>query len=1027
MTGKVYSSIDTNKSINDIDKEILEYWKKNDIINEIIHKKRDMKKFIFLEGPPTANGKPHVGHLMTRTMKDTVMRYKFMDGYDIFRRTGGWDCHGLPVELEAEKHFGFNSKSEIENFGIEKFNEYCKESIFRYIDEWDEVDDLIGFWIDRNNSYITLKNEYMESEWWALKTLFDKKMLTKDYKIVPYCPRCGTSLSSHEVAQGYKNVDDPSVYVKFREKNYDNRYFIAWTTTPWTLPSNEFLVVNPEFEYSLISSEGNEYYLLSSIVDQLFGDYKLISKCKGRDLVNLEYYQLMPFIKLPQNTLKIVSGNFVTSEDGTGIVHAAPAFGMDDFEIAKKEKTGIVNPVLLDGKFNDMVPWKNIFVTDANIPIIDYLKKNKVLFKSQKIKHTYPFCYRCSTRLLYYPMDAWFIKVSEIRNLLVDNNEKINWYPDYIKDGRFGNFLSEAKDWALSRNRYWGTPLPIWKCKNNHYISISGKKDIKKYGGTIPEDLHRPFIDNVKLNCPYCYETMDREPYVIDTWFDSGSANYAAMHYPFNEDFKAVNNIPVDFITEAIDQTRGWFYTQHVISSLLFGTNAYKNVLSIAFILDEHGQKMSKSKGNFVTAREFIDIYGADAARLFFFSGAPWNSKSIDKKLIGDLSRKTLGTLGNVYSFFSSNANLDNFVFEKLEKPDNFIDKWLLSRLNSTIKNVRNNMDSYNMHIALKNLIDFIDDFSNFYLRLSRKRFWEGELNRQKKLSYEVLYHSLLTVVKMLAPFTPFYSEYIYQLLSGEEKSVHEELFPEMDGDFVDTDLENQFKYAMNILELARRARQDAGIKGRQPVSEVLIYSDITLAGEILEIISPELNSEKIKFIKVNEKPLNAIIKPNYSKIAPILKSDTAEFANYALQNSKKLYEELLQNGNISYQNNKFTKDMLNIEDIPDSYYSFTSDDKLGIDVFINKNIDENLKLIGYAREIIRRIQIMRKDMNLEYSQYIDTYLKCGDQIKASIKKYGDMIKNETLTRNIILTMDEDLKIWDVDSEKIGIKIASVN
>ena len=577
MNQKLYENVDVNRSIVDIDKEVLNYWEKKNILNDILKTKRGNKNFTFLEGPPTANGRPHVGHLMTRTVKDTVMRYKYMMGYDILRRTGGWDCHGLPVEIEAEKHFGFNSKKDIENFGIEKFNEYCKDSVFKYIDEWNEIDNLIGYWIDEENSYVTLRNDYMESEWYALKTLFDENMLVKDYKIVPYCPRCGTSLSSHEVAQGYKNIDDPSVYVKFMVKGHKNRYFIAWTTTPWTLQSNEFLAVNPDLEYALIESEGNEYYLLSSIVDKLFDKYKILSEFKGEALSGMEYEQLMPFLQAPKNTMKVVTGNFVTADDGTGIVHAAPAFGADDFEIGKKFGVPILNPVSLDGKFNNEVPWKDKFVIDANSEIIGYLKENKLLFKSQKVKHTYPFCYRGGTRLLDYPLDAWFIKVSNIRKSLEENNEKINWYPDYLKEGRFGNFLSEAKDWALSRDRYWGTPLPVWKCNNKHYLAIGGRDDIKKYGGSVPEDLHRPFIDNVKLKCPQCNEEMAREPYVIDTWFDSGSATYAAMHYPFNKNYN-VKNIPVDFISEAIDQTRGWFYTLHVISSLLLKRNGYKTL-----------------------------------------------------------------------------------------------------------------------------------------------------------------------------------------------------------------------------------------------------------------------------------------------------------------------------------------------------------------------------------------------------------------------------------------------------------------
>ncbi len=1024
MTTKFYQEIDVNRPVSEIDIEIKEYWKSKNIANNIIHSDRDYKKYIFLEGPPTANGKPHVGHLMTRTMKDTVMRYKYMNGFDIGRRTGGWDCHGLPVELEAEKHFGFNTKKEIEEFGIEKFNEYCRNSVFTYIDEWNEVDEEIGYWIDNQKSYVTLRNEYMESEWYALKKFFDEGMLVKDYKIVPYCPRCGTSLSSHEVAQGYKNVDDISVYVKFRVSGKENRFFIAWTTTPWTLPSNELLVVNPDFEYSLVSSEGNEYYLLSEMVPQLFKDYKVISTLKGKQLENMEYVQLMPFLSVDKKALKVTCGDFVTAEDGTGIVHAAPAFGTDDFDIAKKLGIKLVNPVDTEGKFNEMVPWKNKFVMDANSEIIGYLKENKLLFKSQKIKHTYPFCYRCGTRLLYYPLDAWFIKVSTIRKLLKDNNEKINWYPEYLKEGRFGNFLDEAKDWALSRNRYWGTPLPVWKCQKNHYLAVGSREDLVKYGGSIPDDLHRPFIDKIKLKCPQCGGEMEREPYVIDTWFDSGSASYAAMHYPFNKNFN-INEIPVDFITEAIDQTRGWFYTLHVISSLLFKKNAYKNVMSMSFILDENGQKMSKSKGNFVTAREFIKMFGADPARLFFFSGAPWNSKSIDKKLINDMSRKVFGTLVNVYSFFASNANLDGFVYEKLEEPANLLDKWILSRLNSTIESVRRNMDNFDIHIAVRNIMDFINELSNYYLRLSRKRFWEGDLDEEKRKAYETLYYTLINTIKLLAPVTPFFSDYLYLKLSAAEKTVHSEKYPEPDTYYMDKDLEKKFEYAISIMELSRRARQDAGIKGRQKVSEILVYSDMPLNNDILGIIAPELNAVNIEFVGDSKRPVISTVKPIFSKIAPVLKSDTNSFARYL--NDPGIYSELKKNGKIAYNGHDFTPENFEINEVTDENYSSASDDKTGISVYINKNIDNNLLLAGYAREIIRRIQIMRKDMDLAYSQAIKTYINGDNEIMNAVSNFKEMIKSDTLSKEIEDLKGDDGKSWDIDGIEVIIKIEKIN
>ncbi|AAT42996.1 isoleucine--tRNA ligase [Picrophilus oshimae] len=1022
MKATLYENINVNKSMIDINNEILNYWKENHIDENIIKSNRNLKPFAFLEGPPTANGRPHVGHLMTRAVKDTVMRYKYMTGHDILRRTGGWDCHGLPVELEAEKHFGFKNKKDIENFGIEKFNQYCRDSVFRYIDEWNIVDDLVGFWVDKENSYITLKNDYMESEWWALKTLYENNLLVKDYKIVPYCPRCGTSLSSHEVAQGYKNVDDPSVFVKFAEKGRKNRYFIAWTTTPWTLPSNEFLVVNPDMDYSLIESDGFEYYLLSSKVESLFNDYKLIKTFKGRDLEGIEYEQLMPFLEKPENAFRVVAASFVTAEDGTGIVHAAPAFGADDFEIGKRFSVEILNPVDQDGRFNEKLPWSGLFVTDANKSIINYLKENNLLFKAETMKHDYPFCYRCGTRLLYYPLDTWFIKVSLIRKKLLENNEKINWVPDYLKNGRFGNFLEEAKDWALSRDRYWGTPLPIWRCNKNHYLAIGSRDDLLKYGGYIPEDLHRPYIDDVVLKCPECGSEMHRESYVIDTWFDSGSASYAAMHYPFSKDFTK-SHFPVDFITEAIDQTRGWFYTLHVVASLLFDENAYKNVVSISHILDENGQKMSKSKGNFIAAIDFLNDYGADAARMFFFTGAPWNSKSVNKKLIGEITRKNLSTLLNVYSFFASNANIDEYRFTEIKEPENLLDRWMLSRLNTTIIKVRENMDNYNIHTALRYIEDLISELSNVYLRLSRKRFWEGNLDDSKERAYSTLYYTLRETIKMMAPITPFFSEYLYQKLSPGMPSVHMESYPEAIERFIDNDLENEMEHAIEIMELSRRTRQELNIKGRQPVKEILIYSDIKLRDDIIDIISPELNAESIRFIKSDEMPLKITVRADISKVAKLLKSRINDFNLYLERNNDLVYRELKSKGKINFDGIYLTDDMFIMNEEVNGNYGFNKDERSGIYLFINREIDNDLLLEGYAREIIRRIQVMRKDLNLEYSEKIKTYIDADEDIRSAVERYMEKIKNETLSSEILFKNDPEARAWDIDDKTVYIKI----
>lgn len=1026
MSSVRYEQIDSNRPMTSVSKEIFDYWKESGVIRKVLNDKTKPKQFVFLEGPPTANGRPHVGHAMTRTIKDIVLRYKYMTGHTILRRTGGWDCHGLPVELEAEKHFGFKTKKDIEDYGIEKFNEYCRESVFKYIDEWMDVDNLLGFWIDHDNAYVTLRNDYIESEWWALKELFERNLLVKDYKIVPYCPRCETSLSSHEVSQGYDEVKDPSVYVKFRVKGFNNRYFIAWTTTPWTLPSNEFLAVNDKIEYVLVRQNDEEFYLANEVLNRLFKDrFEIMEKCRGEKLVGLEYEQLLPFLGKPNGTMKVVSGDHVTVDEGSGIVHTSPAFGADDFEIGRNEGVEILNPVNLSGKFDDeRLPWKGLFVKDADIEIIKYLKENKLLFKSEKITHTYPFCYRCDSPLLYYPLNAWFIKVSSIRPDLMKNNSKINWLPDFIKEGRFGNFLSEAKDWSLSRNRYWGTPLPVWVCKNEHYKAIGSRDEISALNGEPPKDLHRPYVDSVTFKCPECGETMRREPYVIDTWFDSGSATYAALHYPFIKVFSPDKNFPIDFIIEAVDQTRGWFYTLHVISSLLFGKNAYKNAMSIDFILDEQGRKMSKSRGNSVFALDFVREFGPDPIRLFFLNGAPWKPKSIDKRLISELTRRILVTPMNIYSFFSSNANIDEYEFSGLKRSNNLLDRWIVSRVNSTASTVTQMMNSYDIHNALKEIQDLIEDLSNFYLRLSRRRFWAETMDAEKEAAYSTLYYSLLTLLKLMAPITPFTSEYLYKKLTNDGKSVHEEDFPIPDESKIDKELEGYFSVASSIIEGVRRVRQEINVKGRQPVTEILISSSEKIPDEIIEIISPEVNAREIRFIPLEEQPMKYQIKLILSKAAPVLKAKVSEATKLLEEsNVEKILEELSIRGKMSLVGTELPKEYFEITEIPDESYGYTKDPRTGIGIFVNRKIDEDLAMEGLARELIRRIQVMRKDKDLEYYQKITTYITAEERINKTIEKFKQWIMEETLSDDIFLESVEGSKEWEIDGSEVNIAI----
>ena len=1024
MSGK-YPQVDQKKTMLDVNAEVLQKW--NEIrITDIIYRPRNAgKTFRFLEGPPTANGRQHVGHALTRAVKDSVLRYAYMKGYNITRREGGWDCHGLAVEIEAEKHFGLNSKKEIESLGVDVFNDYCRESVFRYIDEWMICDEKLGYWVDQTKSYVTMRPDYMESEWWAIAELNRKGLLRKDFKIVPYCPRCGTSLSSHEVAQGYEDTKDPSVFVKFREVGNQNRYFLVWTTTPWTLPSNQFLAVNVKMKYVLARVGSEEYYLSADLVGKLLGESAIIlEKFSGRDLLGKRYEQIIPLIKETQNVFRVVAGDFVGTDEGTGIVHVAPAFGADDFEIGKSENVSIINPVDTSGRFNSGdLPWNGVFVKDADTDIIVYLKKRGSLFRSEKYLHTYPFCYRCKSPLLYYPLDTWFVLVSKIRDKLVSNNARINWFPEHMKDGRFGNFLEEAKDWALSRNRYWGTPIPIWSCPQGHLEVIGSRAELEKRSGNVPADLHRPFIDKVKFDCHECGKQMTREPYVMDTWFDSGSAPYAAMHYPFEDSFNPAEDIPMDFISEAVDQTRGWFYVLHAIGSLLFNTNTFSNCVVMEFVLDERGKKMSKSQGNSTLSIDLLDKVGADPLRLFLLSSAPWKTKNLDFKVIDELSRKTFQTMSNVYQFYSSNANLDGYHHEMGGKPSELLDRWLISRLNSLVLDCTREMDAYQMHTALKYVQDFIDELSNFYLRLSRSRFWTGKLTEDKKGSYFALHSAISTVTRLLAPFTPFYADYIYWKIDGRMESVHLEPYPAADETLIDQDLENIVRSGQEILEITRRLRQDNRIKGRQPVAEILVIGKISMPDEILESLRADLNSRTVKFITNKERPVSSAVSPVIGKVAPVLKNSVNQFLEYVKSNQQIVLDQVLSNMQVEFHGMKLPADAFDVKTVPTPGYVSARGNHVE-EVFLNLTIDSDLVLEGLAREVIRRIQVMRKEMDLDYDEKIDTGIHTDSaDLTNSVESFRTKIMEETLSSKLSIVNTETGREWDIDGSRIWIEI----
>ena len=1022
----VFSPIEPGKNQKDIGREILDYWNQKNVFRTIIEMRKSGKDYIFLEGPPTANGIPHVGHALTRTIKDTVLRYKTMMGYNIKRRDAGWDCHGLPVELEAEKKFGFTTKAEIEKFGVDKFNEYCRNSVFRYVEEWLEVDDKLGFWIDHDNAYVTLRNDYIESEWWALKSLFERGILYKDYRISPYCPRCGTTLSSHELAQGYKDTKDLSVYAKFKLK--DGRYVLAWTTTPWTLPSNMFLAVNENIDYCDVEFNNEIYVVAVNLAKTIFHDnYRIKRTFRGSELLGLRYERPIDFVKVPDNACVIVHGDHVTLDEGTGVVHTAPAFGSEDFEIGKQQKVKLVNPVNLQGKFEyESLPWNGLFVKDADIEIVKYLKERNLALRSEKYEHSYPFCYRCGTPLLYYPIDAWFLGVSSFRKELVSNNEKINWVPAHIKEGRFGNFIEEAKDWNLSRNRYWGTPLPVWTCRNNHMKAIGSIEELMKNGAVkAPEDLHRPYVDEIKLKCEKCGEIMEREPYVIDTWFDSGSATYAATHYPFNGEKKP--DIPVSFITEGIDQTRGWFYTLHVIGTLLFGTNAYENVFCAEFILDSQGRKMSKSKGNGVLAKEMIEKYGPDPSRLFFYTTVPWKPKPLVEKTVRETETKILGTLMNIYTFFASNASLDNYAYRGLTNSDNDLDRWLVSRVNSTISNVRNAMDVYDFSQAQAQIAELIDDTSNFYLRLSRRRFWENSGEIQKNNAYSSLYFAIESICKMLAPIAPFTTEYIYRKLHPESLSVHAELFPEASENLVDQQLENEMAMSRKVLEAIRRGRQAATIKGRQPLKEILIEGN-GVTEKTLVPVREEINCANIKFINGNQKPVKTYLRPVLNKVAPVLKEKMKDFNKFLQEiNDSGEAKSFSRGTGISFEGQELPEGSVEILEEVSPSYTMVCEETFNL--YINKEIDHDLEVQGMAREIIRRIQVMRKEMDLPYDQHISVMYDGDELIREAVRVLGETIRSETLSDSVENSklMEEDKELfkekWDIDGRELKLAI----
>lgn len=1030
--------------------EVTEVWKEKDIINKNLAMNEGKRYFTFYDGPPTANGMPHAGHIITRVMKDIIPRYKVMKGYRVIRKAG-WDTHGLPVELEIEKKLGISGKEQIEEYGVEKFVKECKESVFKYVNIWEEMTNKVGFWVDMDNPYITYKNEYIESVWWALKELWKKGLLYEGHKVMPYCPRCGTALSSHEVAQGYKDVNDLTCIAKFKVVGED-KYFLAWTTTPWTLPSNLALCVNKSYDYCDVKvNVGTEeepkyevYILAKDLVPTVLKDkeYKILKEYKGTELLGAKYEQLMPFAKVEGKAFEVIHGDYVTLTDGTGIVHIAPAYGEDDSLVAKKNGITFVNLVDKSGKFvAEVEPWAGKNVRDCNEEICKWLKEENKLFSKERHMHSYPHCWRCDTPLLYYPKESWFVAMSKLRNELVANNNKVNWYPETIKTGRFGKFLENVIDWGISRDRYWGTPLPIWTCEDEncgHQECIGSIEELRQKGIDVPEDieLHKPYIDDVYLKCPKCGKKMKRAKEVIDCWFDSGSMPFAQWHYPFENQEMFKNNFPAQFISEAIDQTRGWFYTLTALGTALFNRTPFENCIVLGHVLDGNGQKMSKSKKNGVDPLYLLDTVGADATRWYFYTGsAPWISSRLSLENVKKSQRGFLSTLWNVYSFYVLYAEIDQF--NPLEyadfKSDNIMDKWIISKLNTLVKTVDEKLAAYDITGAGHVIESFTDELSNWYVRRNRERFWSTELNDEKIGAYTTLYRVLTTMSKVVAPFVPFIADEIYQnLVVGLDKnapeSVHLCYWPEYNKEEVYTKLENEMDLAYKIVELGRSARNNANIKNRQPLSKMLIsvktlpeyYGNIIK--EELNVKEVELGAEMSEFVNFDIKPNLPVLGKEYGRYIPKIKEEIAKCNPLDLANtvkSGKGYVIMLDEDTELELNSDNLLVMMQGKD----GYSFAGEGEIG--VMLDTTITKELKEEGYLREVLSKVQNMRKESGFEVMDNIDLYVSGSKEVMDVIKANEQEIKKDTLALSIKYD-EKNSNYKDMSINGLPLKIAVV-
>ena len=1048
----MYDKVSANQNFVEREQKIEKFWADNMIFEKSIELRQHSPEFTFYDGPPTANGKPHIGHVLTRVIKDMIPRYKTMKGYKVPRKAG-WDTHGLPVELEVEKMLGLDGKEQIEAYGMEPFIQHCKDSVWKYKGMWEEFSDAVGFWADMEHPYVTYDNNYIESEWWALKQIWDKKLLYKGYKIVPYCPRCGTPLSSHEVAQGYKDVKERSAIARFKVKGED-AYILAWTTTPWTLPSNVALCVNPDETYIKVKMKEEDYvyYLAQALADTVLGEgtYDVLETYKGTDLEYKEYEALYP-VETKKKAYYVVCDSYVTMTDGTGVVHIAPAFGEDDSKVGRKYDLPFLQMVDENGMMTKETKWaghsciKRVDLEGENgvsPEVIKDLKERGLLFSAPNFEHSYPHCWRCDTPLIYYARESWFIKMTAVKDDLIRNNNTVNWIPESIGKGRFGNWLENIQDWGISRNRYWGTPLNVWECECGCQHAIGSIEELKSMSDNCPDDieLHRPFIDAVTIKCPECGKEMHRVPEVIDCWFDSGSMPFAQHHYPFENEKLFKEQYPADFISEAVDQTRGWFYSLMAISTLLFNQSPFRNVIVLGHVQDENGQKMSKSKGNAVDPMEALREYGADAIRWYFYSNsAPWLPNRFHKKAVLEGRSKFMGTLYNTYAFYVLYAEIDQFDpmkytldYGKLS----VMDKWLLSKLNSTVKAVDANLAAYKIPETAKVLQEFVDDMSNWYVRRSRERFWAKGMEQDKINAYMTLYTALVTICKAAAPMIPFMTEEIYRNIvvnvdKNASESIHFCDFPEVNEEWIDTKLEEDMDHVLQIVVQGRACRNTANIKNRQPIGKMYVKAAFELSDFYKDIIADELNVKEVvftddvsAFTSYSFKPQLRTVGPKYGKKLNAIRQYLGSVDGNAAMN------ELKTTGKLTFDADGDQVELLEEDLLIDAAQmpGYVSDTEYETTVVLDTNLTPELVEEGFVREIISKIQTMRKEAGFEVMDHIRVYFAQNDKIKALVDSNNAEIKDEVLANEICFdTIKGYNKEWNINGENVVIGVEKEN